>query len=194
MQLKVLAGYRLVFPNNKAWKEFCVEFHQGVHGYWIGDNIHRTKSEEIHYAIEDVWNTMDLFIEGLRKSFPDIEYHANRCHHEMDKIIDIGFEMGNFDIDGHHEGSYETLGKSVDAIRRASKPQVAKALKRSYSIWKYCVNKSAPHVFGLIDVCESEYYSESDQESEPYSDSSNDNEKFYQQRDREQKARERERM
>lgn len=104
---------------------------------------------------EAVWDNVDEVIKGLQEKFPELTYNAVKCFHSKegaDRMIDIGFEFGNFSISCEHEGSHEDLDKSFAAIKEAKKVSFQNALKES-PFWKYCTNKKGPQVFGQADGC-----------------------------------------
>jgi hypothetical protein len=102
-----------------------------------------------------VWDNMDTFIEQLREQFPEIEYHTIKCFHNkegMDRMIDIGFEMGDFSICGDNEGSYDELDRSVNALKSAQAKKFVDTMTSSF-MWKYCTNKRKARQLGQADNC-----------------------------------------
>ena len=102
-----------------------------------------------------VWDNMHLLMESLREKFPDLEYHTIKCFHNkegMDRMIDIGFEFGDFSICGDHEGSHESIDRTANALKEVKKPAFPKTIAELF-LWKYCVNKKEPKTFGQANNC-----------------------------------------
>lgn len=119
------------------------------------DEIYNEVDDEEVNVFEAVWDNMDRLIEDLREKFPDIEYHAVKCFHDkegMDRMIDIGFELGNFNICGAHEASHENIDKPENALNSAKKKTFAKNLNELF-LWKYCANKRTVQILGQTDDC-----------------------------------------
>jgi uncharacterized FAD-dependent dehydrogenase len=70
----------------------------------------------------------------------------------MDRMIDIGFEVGEFSICGDHEGSHVDLDHAMESLKNAKKVSFANVLMDTF-LWKFCMNKRGPQIFGQADDC-----------------------------------------
>jgi hypothetical protein len=177
--VKVLAGFRFHLTDDDKWEAFCQGLHEHVHGdddgsdhddgsdngsgsECSGSDCGSDHSDE-HCECEDdevdvfdaVWDNMDALVEGLRDKFPDLEYNTIKCFHNkegMDRMIDIGFELGDFSVCGDHENSHQDIDRTANAIKEAKKVAFGNALDE-LPFWKYCTNKKGPKMLGQADNC-----------------------------------------
>lgn len=157
-----------MLTNDKKWDDFCNSLddyvndesgscsgsdHDSYHSYNSDDSDNDSENSE--NSENSVWKNMGKLMENLQEIFPDVEYHTVKCFHNkegMDRMIDIGFETGEYSVCGDHEGSHCELDHAMNSLKNAKKKAFMNKLGELF-LWKFCVNKNGAQLLGQSDNC-----------------------------------------
>ncbi len=152
--VKILVGFRFMLTNDAKWIDFCEKLQDYVNGDGSEDDEDNSEDDSEGDAVDQVWDNMDKLMEDLREEFPDVVYNTITCFHNkegMDRMIDIGYELGDFSVCGDHETSHHDIDFVMDVMKNAKKTTFKNKLAELF-LWKFCVNKT-PQMLGQADNC-----------------------------------------
>jgi hypothetical protein len=143
--VNILIGYRFLFPGD-MWDRFSEELSDYAN---VTDKSDKSDKLDNLYDVDERNSSKSKsdqevffmkFFDSLRTHFPNVEYNTISCIHKgVDRMIDIGYSIGEFSILGDHEGSINSTENLNDDLKKANNPLFAKHLSKSF-IWKYCYN------------------------------------------------------
>jgi hypothetical protein len=70
----------------------------------------------------------------------------------IDRVIDIGFEVGEFSVDGTNKGSRQKMTKLETAMKKARSAKFTKTLSNTF-LWTFVGSKAEPQVLAVTDGC-----------------------------------------
>jgi hypothetical protein len=160
--VSVLVGYRLKF-SEAQWKKFVklipdeLEDSDQESGSGSGsDQESECEDDECDDECDDDCDEyIDNFFIKLIEENPGLEYKTIFCCHKnkgMDRMIDIGYSIGEFSIFGDHKGSHESCEHAMVSMKNAQKASFAKKMKKMF-FWKFCINTQGPKLLGQADDC-----------------------------------------
>lgn len=145
--VKLLAGFRFSPKSEVEWRRFLIDLDAYARGPEEGPDPN-SDYEDCYYE------KIELLIDNLKETFPDVTSNNIVCCHVdegMEHMIDIGFDVGEYNISGEDEGSRFNMKLAMDAMEEARNPAFAAALSNTF-LSKYGAIQE-PQLLGQADDC-----------------------------------------